>query len=309
SAAIAGLDGVKGAKVGAIDSVTMETRKPPRGLAGAPWIESQQIDLDSITRETLIFEGTATEACRAFLANVNVVAALSLAGIGPEKTRIRIFASPEQPLNRHRITGQGEFGRLTIEIENVPSENPRTGKLSYLSTIAFLRDLSATLPVRTWAALGAARRLGLVPVQHLRHRAALVRMLVLRDSVGVAALVVFGQVFGDRQSVRPDEQQAVAVLVLLHLVAGADPAALLGLGCRVWIEVARAERLADLLDMPGEPGHHGLGYGPVGVERRARLLGILPRVRPHLVHVGRRGFLHAVSSTTARRAPRRSPSG
>jgi aspartate dehydrogenase len=97
----------------------------------------------------LIFEGTATEACRAFPANVNVVAALSLAGIGPEKTRIRIFASPERPLNRHRITVQGEFGRLTIEIENVPSENPRTGKLSYLSTIAFLRDLSATLRVGT----------------------------------------------------------------------------------------------------------------------------------------------------------------
>ena len=122
SAAIAGLDGVKGAKVGAIDSVTMETRKPPQGLAGAPWIESQKIDLESITRETLIFEGTATEACRAFPANVNVVAALSLAGIGPERTRIRIFAAPEQPLNRHRITVHGEFGRLTIEIENVPSE-------------------------------------------------------------------------------------------------------------------------------------------------------------------------------------------
>jgi len=149
SAAIAGLDGVKGARVGAIDSVTMETRKPPRGLAGAPWIETQKIDLDAITRETLIFEGSATEACRAFPANVNVVAALSLAGIGPEKTRIRIFASPEQPLNRHRITVQGEFGRLSIEIENVPSENPRTGKLSYLSTIAFLRDLSATLRVGT----------------------------------------------------------------------------------------------------------------------------------------------------------------
>ena len=149
SAAIAGLDGVKGAKVGAIDSVTMETRKPPRGLAGAPWIEAQKIDLDAITRETLIFEGSATEACRAFPANVNVVAALSLAGIGPEKTRIRIFASPEQPLNRHRITVQGEFGRLSIEIENVPSENPRTGKLSYLSTIAFLKDLSATLRVGT----------------------------------------------------------------------------------------------------------------------------------------------------------------
>src|SRR5262245_9241817 len=94
SGAIAGLDGVKGARVGTITSVTMESREPPRGLAGAPWIEQQGIDLDAITSETLIFEGPATQACRAFPANVNVLAALSLAGIGPEKTRIKLFAVP-----------------------------------------------------------------------------------------------------------------------------------------------------------------------------------------------------------------------
>ncbi len=149
SAAIAGLDGVKGARVGQITSVTMETRKPPGGLAGAPWIAQQKIDLGAIRTETLIFEGPATEACRAFPANVNVLAALSLAGIGPERTCIKIFAAPEQQMNKHRITVEGEFGRLAIEVENVPSENPRTGKLSYLSTIALLRDLCATLRVGT----------------------------------------------------------------------------------------------------------------------------------------------------------------
>src|SRR5207244_2870494 len=141
SGAIAGLDGVKGACVGAITAVTMETRKPPRGLAGAPWIVEQKIDLDAITEETLIFEGPATEACRAVPANVNVVAAFSLAGVGPERTRIKIYAVPGLDRNRHRITVEGEFGAMKLEIENVPSENPRTGKLSYLSTIALLRDL------------------------------------------------------------------------------------------------------------------------------------------------------------------------
>lgn len=149
SGAIAGLDGVKGARVGAITAVTMETRKPPRGLAGAPWIEQQKIDLDAIREETLIFEGPATEACRAFPANVNVVAAFSLAGVGPERTRIRIYAVPGLDRNRHRITVEGEFGTLRLEVENVPSENPRTGKLSYLSTIALLRDLGAPLRVGT----------------------------------------------------------------------------------------------------------------------------------------------------------------
>lgn len=149
SGAIAGLDGIKGARVGAITSVSMETRKPPRGLAGAPWIEQQKIDLDAIRTETLIFEGPATEACRAFPANVNVLAAVSLAGVGPERTRTRIYAVPGLERNRHRVRVEGEFGALTIEIENVPSENPRTGRLSYLSTIALLRDLGAALRVGT----------------------------------------------------------------------------------------------------------------------------------------------------------------
>lgn len=149
SGAIAGLDGVKGARVGAVSSVTMETRKPPRGLAGAPWIEEHKIDLEAITAETLIFEGPATQACRAFPANVNVLAALSLAGIGPEQTRIRIYAVPGLARNTHRVTIEGEFGCLTVEIANVPSENPRTGKLSALSTIALLRELGATLRVGT----------------------------------------------------------------------------------------------------------------------------------------------------------------
>jgi aspartate dehydrogenase len=147
SGAIAGLDGVKGAREGAITAVTMETRKPPRGLAGAPYIAEQRIDLEAITEETLIFEGPANEAVKAFPANVNVVAALSLAGIGPEKTRFKLFAVPGQQRNQHRITVEGEFGRLRIEVENIPSENPRTGKLSYLSAIAMLRELGSAVQV------------------------------------------------------------------------------------------------------------------------------------------------------------------
>jgi len=149
SGAIAGLDGVKGGAIGAVTSVTMETRKPPQGLAGAPWIVEQKIDLDAIREETLIFEGAATHACRAFPANVNVLAALSLAGIGPERTRTKIYAVPGLTRNTHRIRIEGEFGALRIEVENVPSENPRTGRLSYLSTIALLRDLGASLRVGT----------------------------------------------------------------------------------------------------------------------------------------------------------------
>jgi aspartate dehydrogenase len=149
SGAICGLDGVKGARVGAVASVTLEMRKPPRGLKGAPYIEQKKIDLEKITEETLIFDGPATEACPAFPANVNILAALSLAGIGPELTRLKLYAVPGLTRNTHRMTVEGEFGRFSVEIENAPSENPRTGKLSYLSTIALLRELSSPLRVGT----------------------------------------------------------------------------------------------------------------------------------------------------------------
>jgi aspartate dehydrogenase len=149
SGAIGGLDAVKGGTVGPITSVTMESRKAPAGWAGAPWVVQQKIDLHAIREETLIFEGPATAACPAFPANVNVLAALSLAGIGPERTTTRIYAVPGLTRNTHRIRVEGEFGSLAVEISNVPSENPRTGRLSYLSTIALLRDLGATLRVGT----------------------------------------------------------------------------------------------------------------------------------------------------------------
>lgn len=149
SGAMAGLDALKGACVGHMDKVTLETRKPPRALAGAPWIVDQQIDLDAIKVETLIFEGTARAACRAFPANVNVVATLSLAGLGADRTTIKLYATPGLTRNLHRVTAEGDFGRVTLEIENVPSANPKTGKLSYLSVIALLRDWHAPLRVGT----------------------------------------------------------------------------------------------------------------------------------------------------------------
>lgn len=145
SGAIAGLDGVRGAAVGRVDSVTLTTRKPPRGLAGAPYVVERNIDVEALTEETLIFEGSAREACRGFPSNVNVSAALSFAGIGPDKTRVRIIAVPGGVFNQHRIEVKGEFGRLAVEVENVPSvTNPRTGLLSIYSSIAMLAEYART---------------------------------------------------------------------------------------------------------------------------------------------------------------------
>ena len=150
SGAIAGLDGVAGAAAGRVDSVTMVTRKPPAGLMGAPGVEKAGIDLADVREPTVVFEGDALEACRLFPANVNVSAALSMAGVGARRTRIRIYADPTVDRNTHEITAEGEFGKLTVRIENVQSpSNPRTGIMSALSALAALRRMTSGVRVGT----------------------------------------------------------------------------------------------------------------------------------------------------------------
>ncbi|HOK90882.1 MAG TPA: aspartate dehydrogenase [Candidatus Hydrogenedentes bacterium] len=140
SGAVCGLDGVRAAKEAGLDSVTLTTRKPPRGLAGAPWVVQQGIDLNALTEAKVIFEGNALEAVRAFPANVNVAAALSLAGIGPEKTRVRVIADPAATENSHEIEAKGPFGALRAVTRNRPSpSNPKTSYLASLSAIHELR--------------------------------------------------------------------------------------------------------------------------------------------------------------------------
>src|SRR6185503_11786721 len=136
--------------------------------------------------------------------------------------------------------------------------------------------------------LGGA--LGLLPLQDARGGPALVGVGVLDDPVGRAPFVVLGQVLGDGQPVRRHEEQAVAVFPLLHLVAGADPAAQLGLRLGIGVEVARAEGPPDQLDVAREALHHGLGHAHVRVQGGAGLLRVLARVVPHLVDIGLRGL-------------------
>ena len=149
SGAIAGLDGIKSASSGRIDHVTMTTRKPLKALEGSPYLVDRGISVLGYTEETEIFAGTAREACRGFPANVNVSAAVSLAGIGPDKTQIRIMAVPGLERNCHDIEVEGEFGRLHIHIENIPTENPRTGRLTVMSIIRTLQNLASPLQIGT----------------------------------------------------------------------------------------------------------------------------------------------------------------
>ncbi|QQS15144.1 MAG: aspartate dehydrogenase [Rhodospirillales bacterium] len=148
--ALLGLDAVRAAAEGRIDRVTMITRKPPDGLEGAPYLVERGISLVGLKQATRVFTGTASEGARGFPANVNVAAALGLAGIGPDRTSLEIWADPAVDRNIHVIEVEADSARLTLRIENVPSaENPKTGRITALSVIACLRGMTSPLRVGT----------------------------------------------------------------------------------------------------------------------------------------------------------------
>jgi aspartate dehydrogenase len=145
--ALLGLDAVTAAAEGEIRSVRMVTRKPVRGLAGAPYLAEHNIRIEDITEPVRIFSGTPREAAVGFPANLNVAVALSLAGIGADRTTLDIWADPSLERNVHRIEVDADSASFSMSIENVPSDNPKTGRITALSVISYLRKLGAPLRV------------------------------------------------------------------------------------------------------------------------------------------------------------------
>jgi aspartate dehydrogenase len=144
SGAVAGLDGLRAAAArGGLRRVTLTTRKPPRGLAGAPFFQRRRLDPLTLKRAVTVFSGTARQAIRLFPQNINVAAAVSLAGIGPDRTRVRIIADPQTRRNAHALEAKGDFGELTAVTVNRPSpDNPKTSLLAGLSALAALAELA-----------------------------------------------------------------------------------------------------------------------------------------------------------------------
>jgi aspartate dehydrogenase len=139
--AIAGIDAIRSVRHIA-DSISLTTKKSPKALAGAPFFTTRNVSLDNITEVTEIYEGPAVEAVKLFPANVNVAAVLSLAGIGVEKTMVRILADPEATTNQHEIVATGSFGEMKISVNNVAAPgNPKTSFLAVLSAIECLRSI------------------------------------------------------------------------------------------------------------------------------------------------------------------------
>ncbi|WP_088329579.1 aspartate dehydrogenase [Lacimicrobium sp. SS2-24] len=146
--AFLGLDAVRAAALGTIYSVSMVTRKPPTSLVKAKYIVENQIELQGLTQPLQVFKGSAAEGSRLFPSNVNVAAALGLAGVGADKTELEIWADPDKTRNTHTIRVDADSASFEMTIENVPTvENPGTGRITALSVIEALRSLTSPLRV------------------------------------------------------------------------------------------------------------------------------------------------------------------
>jgi len=150
SGAMLGLDAIKAAAVGRLTSVSMTTRKPVAGLIGAPYLVKNGIDLSEIIEPVCIMSGSVSEIACEFPANVNVAAAISLAGLGPDLTRLEIWADPKVTRNVHSVRVTSDSSDFTMSIEGRPSDdNPATGRITAQSVIALLRQMTATLRIGT----------------------------------------------------------------------------------------------------------------------------------------------------------------
>jgi aspartate dehydrogenase len=144
SGGIGGLDALKTACLAGVDEVSIQVAKPPQAWKGIPYVEKLGVDLDRLQSAKTLFDGPAREGVPHFPQNVNIAAVLSLAGIGMDRTRLKVLADPALALNTHTIRVSGASGRMTLVLENVAApENPKTSWLACYSVLAALKALQS----------------------------------------------------------------------------------------------------------------------------------------------------------------------
>lgn len=145
SGAIGGIDALCAASIEDINEVTLTTTKPPSAFGSNKYLESKGINAAEVRERTELFSGSARDAVKHFPQNINVAATISLAGVGFEKTKIRIVCDPAVHTNEHHLKARGKFGELDVVTRNVPSpRNPKTSYLAALSAISAIKKITGT---------------------------------------------------------------------------------------------------------------------------------------------------------------------
>lgn len=146
SGGIGGLDALKAACAAGVDEVEIAVTKPPAAWKGIPYVERLGVDLDRLAGPVTLFDGTAREGVPHFPANVNIAAVLAMAGVGFDRTRLKVVADPALRFNTHYINVRGRTGAISIRLESVPSpDNPKTALLACYSALAAIRQLGSAV--------------------------------------------------------------------------------------------------------------------------------------------------------------------
>ncbi|MGI9522633.1 MAG: aspartate dehydrogenase domain-containing protein [Hyphomicrobiaceae bacterium] len=149
SGALPGLDILRAAREGSIQSVKLTSHILPRSLEHESYVTERNINLEKADVAPVpIFSGNAREAALHFPRHFNVAVALSLAGIGLDSTEIEVFANAQIPGTRHTVNVKSDVGELEMTSQNYPSvENNRTSRIVAPSILAALRELRTPLRV------------------------------------------------------------------------------------------------------------------------------------------------------------------
>jgi aspartate dehydrogenase len=136
--ALGGIDALSAAREAGLNSVEYSGRKAPAAWKGTP--AEKMIDLASVTEATTFLECDARTAALQFPQNANVVAALALAGLGFERTEVRLIVDPAANGNHHSFVAHGAFGEISTSIRSMtlPS-NPKTSVLAPFSLIQTIK--------------------------------------------------------------------------------------------------------------------------------------------------------------------------
>ncbi len=150
SGAVAGLDGLLAARESGLKRVRLITRKPPQALESAGYFLKHRFPKLRGNQEVRVYAGPALRAVADFPQNVNVAAVLSLAGLGPRKTRVEIWTSKRYKENTHEILIESKSGEIRILLKNVPSTmNPKTSALAFYSAMALMRRIFSNFQIGT----------------------------------------------------------------------------------------------------------------------------------------------------------------
>jgi len=145
SGGIGGLDALKAVCIAGAEEVTIAVTKPPAAWKGIPYVEKLGVDMDTLKEATVLYEGPVRQGAVHFPANVNIAAVLSMAGIGFDRTKLKVVADPQLVYNTHYIDIKGKTGKISIKFESVPSpDNPKTAMIACYSALAALKEFKAT---------------------------------------------------------------------------------------------------------------------------------------------------------------------